>query len=215
MFQRHYAKHYELFNLDKPYKKEIQFVYKWADKPKWIFDIGCGAAHYWKYYPDTVHIFGVDKSMDMVRRAESQGSIICADIKEYAHQHQGKFECATALFDVMNYIDEHNWWRELPLEKGGFFIFDIWDKEKVSEDGFRETQKGVGKLTRTIRPLAVDGDSVELELMVDDDGVIIKERHKMYLHSHQDIEKFSEPDFKIEAVKKTKSWQTWYKLKRQ
>ena len=204
-----YSKYYDLFNSDKPYKKEIKFVYEWAKKPNWIFDIGCGTGEYWKYYPKKTQIYGVDKSRSMAQRGRN---IMCSDITKY--KHFGKFECATALFDVLNYIPNHGWWKNIPILKGNFFIFDIWDKEKVEKDGFKVTYKSVGSLTRTIEPVRYDGKSVDLKIQVLGEKVFFEEIHKMYIHSREHILRLCSDEFEVEEIKTTEKWQTWWKLKR-
>lgn len=213
MFDKHYAKYYDLFNREKPYKEEIDLVYKLADKPEWIFDIGPGTAVYWKYYPKKVKLFGVDRSPAMIEMADkSRGQIVCADIRDYAHN--GKFECVTALFDVINYIPRHDWWGNLPLETGGYFLFDIWDKEKVDKDGFKKTVKVVDGATRTITLVSYENGKVTFELKIEDKETILKEMHWMYLYSQDDIKGFCGDSYEISDIVKTKSWQSWYKLKR-
>lgn len=216
MFAKHYAKYYELFNADKPYKEEIEFVYKWAEKPRKILDVGCGTANYWKYYPKRVLLSGAESSRQMIEQSGKQDQIACYDVTHAVPCRWEKVNCVTAIFDVINYIPSQNWWKHLPLRPGGYFIFDIWDKEKVDKDGFEVTIKEAreGDVIRTITPLLYDGKQVELEIAVDDLGVTFKEVHRMYVWSHEDIVKFCGTDFEIVDKKATKSWQTWYKLKR-
>jgi len=212
MFARDYARFYDLFNSDKPYQKEITFVYEWARKPQWVFDIGCGNGSYWKYYPKDTHILGIDKSRAM---ASGSKNIICADITRWKQNGTPSlFECATALFDVLNYIPRHDWWGKIPVEKGGYFIFDIWDKEKVELEGFRKTLKVMGKAFRKITPVKYDGKSVDLKIDIWDDKVNFQELHTMYLHSEEDIERFCGQEFEVVETMPTKNWQKWFKCRR-
>jgi len=209
LFNERYVKFYDLFNSAKPYQKEIEFVYEWAKKPRSVFDIGAGSANYWKFYPLGVTLVGVDKSSAM---AEKNKNVICADIMEY--KHPSVFECATALFNVINYIPQHNWWKNLPLEKGGHFIFDIFDKKKVDEDGFQETFKNIDGIYRLITPVNYDGRNVDLRIEVFARKEVIVEHHKMYIYSHDEILKFCGDEFEVVEVKPTERWQKWYKLRR-
>lgn len=208
-----YALYYDLFNSEKPYRKEIEFVYKWANKPESIFDIGCGTGSYWKYYPKNTRIIGIDKSPSMVNR--SRGLIVDADIQEFDMRIFTGFKCATALFDVINYIPKHDWWARVPLEKDGYFIFDIWDAKKIQKDGFEKTIKIMDDKVRIINPISWNKKYVDLSVNISGKGILgFEERHRMYLHSHKDIEKFCGSSFKIEEIKPTERWQTWFKLKR-
>ena len=80
MFDNQYSKFYDLFNHDKPYKKEIEMIYKWAEYPKTIFDIGWGTANYWKYYPKKVQLLGIEKSKKMINKSKYRKHIIHDDI---------------------------------------------------------------------------------------------------------------------------------------
>lgn len=208
MFSK-YAQYYDILNSQKPYKKEIEFVYKWAGKPKTILDLGAGTASYWKYYPKETQILGVDKSQSMVRKDRQ---VICADITTY--KHLGNFDCVTALFDVINYIPKHDWWVNIPIEKGGYFIFDIWDKKKVDAEGFQKTFKRIGTVSRVIEPISYDGKTAKLEIEVVDGAFHCEEIHTMYIYSNEDIKRFCGNEFVIDAIKPTKRWQTWYRLKK-
>ncbi len=212
MFARDYAAYYGIFNSDKPYGDEIEFVYKWAENPDSIFDIGCGLGDYWKHYPEEVKILGVERSLAMISQSSRYKNIICAEIENYKPDRI--FDCATALFDVINYIPKHDWWKNIPIKKGGYFIFDIWDKEKVDKDGFKRTQKTVGPATRTIQPIFYAGKTVSLEITVEAEGKVYNENHAMLVWSHEDIEKFCGEEFEIVETKETESWQKWYKLRR-
>src|SRR3990167_8823969 len=194
MFAEKYSKYYDLFNSDKPYKKEIEFVYRWAGKPKTVLDLGCGTANYWQYYPIKTKILGVDKSRAMVELTDGKlfpnfkREIICADVTELNFDSQ--FDCATALFDVINYIPRHDWWKNIPVKKGGYFIFDIWDKEKVNQDGFIIKAKANGTSIRIITPIGYDGKQVDLKIEIFADCGVIEERHRMYIYGYDDILKF-------------------------
>ena len=209
MFNKSYSQYYDLFNHDKPYKKEIEFVYKWAKKPSCIFDIGCGTGNYWQYYPQDTCIVGVDKSKQM---ADNRGAIIHADITKY--KHRTNFDCATALFDVVNYIPNHEWWKNLPLDEGGYWIFDCFDKTKVERDGFHETWKQVGSAFREIKPIRYCEDSVDLQIEVWDRNIHFKEIHRLYIYGYDDILKFCGDKFELVEVRPTRTWQLWVKCRR-
>ena len=212
MFGESYAKFYDGFNSDKNYEKEIKFVYEWAGRPGSIFDIGCGTASYWKFYPERTKLFGIEKSRSM---HSSSDRIKNADIMTYTHKGN-RFDCATALFDVLNYIPRHDWWKNLPIKKGGFFIFDIWDKEKVQQDGFRITERKSGDAKRLIAPLIFDGKKIDLmiNVVLEKTSEIFYETHTMYLYSREEIEKFCGKEFEVCDYMRTKTWQTWVKCRR-
>lgn len=82
MFNKGYARYYDLFNQDKRYRKEIEFVFKWAEKPAKILDFGAGTAGYWKYYPKSAMVLGIEKSKDMINMSENKNDIIRMSVSE-------------------------------------------------------------------------------------------------------------------------------------
>lgn len=219
MFAKLYAKYYEQLNQNKPYKKEISFVYKWAGEPESILDIGCGIANYWKYFPSDVMLRGVEKAKGMIEQSLHKQYIHHYDICEVDKNNLNfwyfaKYDCMTALFDVINYIPDHKWWKNLPLKKDGYFIFDIWDKKKIKSEGFRKTIRSINGITRVIDPLSFNKKEVKLNITISSKDFEESEIHKMYIYSEVDIKRFCGKEFKIVAKKETKAWQTWYLLKR-
>lgn len=205
-----YAKYYDQLNSRKPYAKEIDFVYNWAGKPKSILDLGCGTASYWKYYPKDVQIRGIDASEHMISQSKYKDRIVCDSIWFSGNV---PVDCATALFDVVNYTPTLGWARTLPLKKDGYFIFDIWDLDKVNKDGFKTTERQDGEIKRTIVPYR-NGNEVDLVIVLEGPNCRVSERHTMYLHSQEDIIRDCAKKYTIDEVKPTESWQTWYRLKR-
>lgn len=214
-FSKKYASVYDLFHSDKPYREEAEFVYRWAGNPKSILDLGCGSGQHWRHYPAETKLTGIDKSPEMTN---DDARIIHGDIANIRKLPLKKtpVDCVTALFNVINYIPEHSWWPNLPLEKGGTFIFDIWDANKVSrEGGFRQTIKEVGGYVRAITPIRFDGFCVDLLIEVyDEGGKLFQETHRMYIFTHNQIKSFCARDFKITEVVPTTRWQTWYKCEK-
>lgn len=215
MFNKNYARYYDLFNRSKDYKGEIEFIYEWAEKPKLITDLGCGTANYWQYYPEDVFIRGLEISKDMIDQSRYKNKILNGNILNFDwDKFKVKGDLVTALFDVINYVPEHKWWKDIPLEKGGYFIFDIWDKKKIDKEGFRMTKKTVDKKIRIIYPGLYRMGFAELDILVKDAGVEMRERHRLYIWDDDDIERFAGVYFDIVEIKPTKTWQKWYKLKR-
>lgn len=209
-----YAKYYDLFNNKKPYRKEAQFVYKWAGKPKSIFDIGPGTARHWNYYPKGTILTGVEKSRKMIEASKHKTAIFEDDIQTYQHYEAlyGIFDCATALFQVINYIPTHDWWDKLPILKGSAFIIDIWSAKKAIKDGFDRTLKQKNGVSRMIVPVKQSRNAIDLEVIITKGEQEFKECHTMYLYTLNDISKFCRDDYEIAEVKETESWQTWIKL---
>ena len=222
MFGERYAWYYESFNSDKPCKKcEVNFVYKWAENPKAILDIGCGTAEYWKFWPDGVVIRGLEKSPYMISKSPFKSRIVEGDIATMGQTRiktglGGKisYDLVTAIFNVINYVPTQSWWKALPLKPGGYFILDVWDKFKVDKERFSVTSKNVDGASRKITPLNYNGKSVDLEIEVCDWNGTFRELHEMYVWSHEELLEFAGDDFHLVDIKKTKGWQVWYKFQK-
>ena len=215
MFAETYAKCYELLNREKNYKKEIEFVWEWGHRPKRILDLGCGVAHYWKYYPTGTELFGIEKSEDMRNVSEFKDRIFCYDITRIDPFFVSKqFDLVTALFDVLGYVGRQDWWKYLPIAPGGYFIFDIWDKEKVAKEGFKISIRIIQDVIRIINPIYQDENKVRFEITLTSSSLSLKEIHEMYLYDSDEIAEFAGDDFEVVDLKKTQRWQTWFKLKK-
>lgn len=213
MFSKDYAKNYEILNQEKDYKKEIEFIYEWAKHPQKIFDLGCGTAHYWKYYPEGVQIIGVDQSKDMIEMSPYKSKIMHGDITAELKM-KPYFDLVTSLFDVIGYMPNNDWWGKIPLKKDGYFIFDIWNKKKVLRDGFNVSIRWVNDLFRVISPIYHDENRVKFQIDLTSTTVCLREIHEMFLYDQEDIEELAGDDFEIVDIEETEKWQTFYKLKK-
>lgn len=226
MFAENYAKCYDDLNQDKPYAYEIDMIYEWGDEPKTILDLGCGTASYWKYYPEGTIINGIERSAHMILQSEHRLSILQKDILQMEQAKADllkpastlnvvkEYDLVTALFNVVNYVRHNYWWKHIPLKKGGYFIFDVWDYDKVSEEGFKQTIRNIDGVTRIIKPKPLKNKTVELKIKTIQEGKYHDETHTMYLYNEMDILNFCGKHFSIEDIRMTQGWQTWFKLKR-
>ena len=100
------------------------------EKPGTLIDIGCGSGEFLKRAKEALNLrraYGVDLSETMIRRARKAG--VEADAKNLCDVKE-RFDAATAVFDVLNYIPS----RELSgflecvaevLVPGGLFVADV------------------------------------------------------------------------------------------
>ena len=93
---------------------------------KKIIDIGCGSGGFCKLALDEgFEIKGVDLSKKQVQKARKKGCN--CEVKDICEIEE-KFECAVAIFDVINYLDKNELKRffacvEKIIQK--YFVFDI------------------------------------------------------------------------------------------
>ena len=139
----------EIYSLHKEFLKFIM-----VNDLDNIIDIGCGQG----YFLNNLEInkkkaFGIDLSVEQIKICEEKGlnakAIALEDVKE-------KFNCATAIFDVLNYIPK------IELEKfilqvnkvlnpNAYFIFDV-----NTYFGFDEVAQGTINIDVEDKFIAID-----------------------------------------------------------
>jgi SAM-dependent methyltransferase len=108
---------------------------------KKVLDIGCGNGKFCQLAKENgIEVVGIDLSAKMVEIAKENGcEASCVDLCDYLEKD---FDCAVAIFDVINYMDKEyleNFLRcaSNVLKKDGYFLFDI-----NSYFGFSEIAQG-------------------------------------------------------------------------
>ena len=136
-----------------------------SKKPKTLIDIGCGQGEFCKLCSqDGIKTFGVDLSAKQINIAKSKGiDASCIDIKDIYE----KYDCATAVFDVVNYLSENYIKSFLThsynlLNDGGYFIFDI-----NSLYGFEVVAPGTLNIDNDDNFIAIDADFEDNTLYTD------------------------------------------------
>ena len=143
-----------------PFEDEIEYLYDifkdiaLETKPKTLIDIGCGQGEFCKIIEQNdIKVLGVDLSAKQVKLAKAKGvEALCIDIKDI----EEKFDCATAIFDVVNYLPNDqidDFFRSTYnlLNSGGYFIFDI-----NTLFGFSEVAIGTLSLDEDDRFISID-----------------------------------------------------------
>jgi len=165
-----------------------------------IIDIGCGQG----YFLDNLKInnkiaFGIDLSVEQIKVCEQKNlnakAIALCDVKE-------KYDCATAIFDVLNYIpsegletfiNETN----LVLNQGGYFIFDV-----NSHFGFDNIAQGCITIDSDDRFIGIDAIFEENKLQTD---ITLFEKNKDGLYKKEKdsiIQEYHSKEFLSKLLKK-------------
>ncbi len=193
-----YAKIEELLGFeeeaDSLYDFYITLLEKW--EPASLIDVGCGSGKFLLRIQERLAMkraYGVDLSEKMVERAGEAG--VNADAIDVCRVGD-TFDAATAIFDVLNYLDD----RELGgflgcvrdvLVPGGIFVADI-----NTRFGFEEIAPGSLIRSNDERCLALDSqfDGNRLETAIDyfekgEDGCYMRERDTVtqYYHAVESI----------------------------
>jgi predicted TPR repeat methyltransferase len=174
-----------------------------------IIDIGCGQG----YFLENLRIngkkaFGTDLSVEQIKVCEQKGlnakAIALKEVNE-------KFDCATAIFDVLNYISKSHLEEFIKdtynvLNDGAYFVFDV-----NSYFGFDVIAQGCITIDLEDRFIAIDANFDEKNLQTDitlftknDNGTFTKESDSIIqeFHSKEYLEKLLKKcGFKIKEIR--------------
>jgi len=141
-----YARYYDLLYQDKNYADETLFIrellQKFSPEARSVLELGCGTGGHAECLAKAgFNIHGIDRSRNMLKRAEKRRSELSMELQSRMVFEHGdirtarlgrKFDIVLSLFDVMSYqlsnkdlisafltAKEH-------LNDGGVFIFDCW-----------------------------------------------------------------------------------------
>jgi len=165
---------------------------------KSVVDIGCGSGAFGLgLVKDGYSVLGVDISEQMVENAKKAGlNAIHVDVCKLDE----KFDAATAVFDVLNYMDKETLKKFFGcvrnvLHKGGYFVADI-----NSYYGFDEVAQGVIAVEKDDRYAVIEAEFDEKILTTGiklfskkEDGFYVREEGEIvqYYHDKKSMEKLS------------------------
>lgn len=194
----------EIYVLHKEFMRDI--MTKELDN---ILDIGCGQGHFLENLElNGKKYFGIDLSSEQIKVCKQRGleNVACINLDEITQ----KFDCATAIFDVINYIsieDLTKFFKDvyLVLNQGSYFIFDV-----NSLYGFEEVAQGCINIDLDDKFIAIDANFENEKLVTDitfftqSDKLFEKQNDSIvqYYHSEDLLKKLLEKqNFKIETIK--------------
>lgn len=196
---------YALVEEHLGFEEEINSLYETIrnlaleSNPSTLIDIGCGQGEFCKQIANKdLKVFGVDLSQKQIDAALKKGvdaqSIDIKDVKE-------KFDCATAVFDVINYLPKE-YIKEFfthtydLLNDEGYFIFDI-----NSLFGFEEIAQGTLNIDLEDKFIAIDANFDD-DILYTDITLFTKEKD-LYKKEFGTIEQYYyDNDFLAATLKK-------------
>lgn len=195
----------EIYTLHKEFLKFIM-----VNDLDNIIDIGCGQGYFLEnLMVNKKTAFGIDLSTEQIKACEERNLnakvIDLADVKE-------KYDCATAIFDVLNYIPKEDLktfitQTNVVLNQGAYFIFDV-----NSLFGFEEVAQGCITIDLDDKFIAIDANFEDNKLQTDitlftkeDSGLFSKESDSIIqeYHTKEFLRKLlKECNFEIQEIKK-------------
>ena len=147
-FNKDYVKYYDLFNKDKNYTKEVDFLeqvfnkFSNKNKIKKILDLGCGTGlHTKELIKRGYEVVGLDLSKEMIEIAKQRNpstNFYVSDMSNfniYDKENSGneKFDAIICMFSVLGYLTENsqleNFFKSCKnhLKENGLLILDVWN----------------------------------------------------------------------------------------
>jgi len=205
---------YSLIEQDLDFKEEISELYNayallinQLDQSS-LIDIGCGQGDFLLNLQETsLKTFGIDLSSEQIKVCKEKNlNASCIDIKDVKE----KYDIATAMFDVLNYINKDELKSFLKathssLNNDAYFIFDV-----NSLFGFEEVAQGSLNINKDDRFIAIDAyfddkilkTNITLFTKQEDSSYIKQEDFiTQYYHSKSYLEKLLiQVGFEIENI---------------
>lgn len=188
------------------HKEFLAILFK--KKPNSVLDIGCGQGAFLEHLKfNDVDAFGIDLSAEQIKICQNKHlNVACIPLEEVTQ----KYDCATAIFDVVNYIPKkelQNFFGQanVVLHQGGFFIFDV-----NSLFGFEEVAQGSLTLNLEQKFIAIDATFEQNQLKTDitlfsqtQGDLFIKEYDhiQQYYHGIEELKKaLNTASFDVEEI---------------
>ncbi|WP_419774578.1 class I SAM-dependent DNA methyltransferase [Halarcobacter sp.] len=175
-----------------------------------ILDVGCGQG----FFIESLNLnqknaYGIDLSSEQIEACKQRGveNVACIDLKDVKE----KYDCATAIFDVINYIPKDSL-KEFfenvykALNDKGYFIFDV-----NTLYGFEEIAQGCITMDLDDKFIAIDAIYEDEKLVTDltlftklEDGNFKKENDfiTQYYHSKDRLKKMLKKiGFEVEELR--------------
>lgn len=196
------------------FEEEVRRLHKeflgllFKKKPNTVLDIGCGQGAFLEHLKfNDVEAFGIDLSVEQIAICQNKGlNVACMPLEKVSQT----FDCATAIFDVVNYIptkELQNFFSQanVVLHQGGFFIFDV-----NSLFGFEEVAQGSLTLNLEDKFIAIDATFEKNQLKTDitlfsqTQGDLFTKEYdsiQQYYHSIEALKKaLKEASFDVEEI---------------
>ena len=155
-------------------------------KPKSLIDIGCGQGAFLENFNSSdITTFGIDLSSSQIDICTTKNiNAKCIDLCNV----DDKYDCATAIFDVINYIPKKNIRKFFEcsskvLNKNGYFIFDV-----NTLYGFEEVVQGTLNIDLEEKFIAID--AIYENKILETNITLFSKENELYRKENGSIKQF-------------------------
>ncbi|MBN2039059.1 MAG: class I SAM-dependent methyltransferase [Spirochaetes bacterium] len=141
-FSEVYDRILEHVDYEEWYSYIRELMHEYVKRPEWILELGCGTGKFGaKFSRDDYLIFGMDKSIDMLKiaraRAYKKFHIFCGDMTNFTLSR--KFDFIFSVHDTMNYFTEYDDLKKVLrsvkkiMKKNSIFMFDLTTEHNIKK----------------------------------------------------------------------------------
>ena len=184
---------YSIVEQDLDFQEEIQELYSAYElfinqiEPSSLIDIGCGQGDFLlQVQHEDMSTFGIDLSNEQIKVCQDKNiNAACIDIADV----KVKYDCATAIFDVLNYIDKEKLKNFIQstfdvLNDDSYFIFDV-----NTLFGFEEVAQGSLNINKNDKFIGIDA-YFEEEKLSTNITLFQKEQNDLYKKYNETITQY-------------------------
>ena len=184
---------YSLVEQDLDFSEEIAELYNAYElfinqiEPSSLIDIGCGQGDFLlQVKNEDMKTFGIDLSDKQIKICQEKGiDSACIDIADV----KDKYDCATAMFDVLNYINQNELKNFIQntynvLNNDSYFIFDV-----NTLFGFEEVAQGSLNINKQDKFIGIDA-YFEDEKLSTNITLFQKEQNDLYKKYNETITQY-------------------------
>lgn len=192
------------------FEEEIQELYQFYKnciikyKITSLIDIGCGQGAFLQSLDKSIQTLGIDLSEEQIKICKKKNlNAQAIDIKDV----QDKFDMASAVFDVLNYLDDGSLDSFIQntsssLNINGYFIFDI-----NTLYGFEEIAEGSLNINEDNKFIAIDAIYEDNKLITNINLFEKNILNNTYKREENHITQYFHTDTKISQILKTNGFE--------
>ena len=183
-------------------------MHRYVKYPEWILELGCGTGRFGaKFSRDNYLVFGMDKSLDMLRIAKNRAyknfHIFCGNMTNFSMSR--KFDFIFSVHDTMNYFIEYDDLKKVLksvkniMNSSSIFMFDLTTEYNIKK--YFYNNKTVYKLNNIDVLWENEYDEsnklIYSTLQFSKNGNIVTEKHIQRIYFSNEIENL----LKVEGFK--------------